>query len=218
MAVRIKICGLKTAVAMEAALAARVDMVGLVFYPKSPRHLSLDAAAVLAKQARGRADIVALTVDADDAQLTAIVDRLKPDLLQLHGAETPERCAAVRAMFAVPVMKAIAVETAADAAACLAYAAADLILFDAKAPKGATLPGGNGIAFDWHALDAVKAQVRWMLSGGLTPANVAAAIRLTGATAVDVSSGVERAPGDKDAALIDAFVRAARSAQSAQSS
>ncbi|MGE0701700.1 MAG: phosphoribosylanthranilate isomerase [Hyphomicrobiaceae bacterium] len=215
MAVRIKICGIRTREALSAALEAGADDIGLVLFPPSPRNVSLDEAASLAVEARGRARIVALTVDADDALLADIANRVRPDFLQLHGNESTERVAEVRHRLGIPVMKAIKVETAADAAEALRYAGvADLILFDARPPKGADRPGGHGATFDWHALDAVKDRLAYMLSGGLTPANVAEAIRATGAAAIDVSSGVESAPGIKDPARIRAFVTAARDAAS----
>lgn len=195
---------------MAAALDARADYVGLVFFGPSPRNVNLEEASALAALARGRAAVVALTVDADDALLEAIVAQVAPDLLQLHGSESPERVAWIRQRFGLPVMKAIKVATAADAAQARAYAdVADLILFDAKAPPGALLPGGNGVAFDWSLLDKVKDTVAFVLGGGLDPRNVAEAIRATGASTVDVSSGVERAPGEKDPDLIRAFIKAA---------
>ncbi|HXF54094.1 MAG TPA: phosphoribosylanthranilate isomerase [Hyphomicrobiaceae bacterium] len=215
MATKVKICGLKSAAAVEAALAGGADYVGFVFYPPSPRSIAPDRAAEIAKPARGRAKIVALFVDPDDRLLEHVVSVLAPDIIQLHGRETPERVAAIRARFKRPVMKAIKVETAADAAQALRYkAAADLIVFDAKAPKdwADALPGGNGVPFDWHALDEVKDKVEYMLSGGLTPANVAQSISLTGAAAVDVSSGVEARPGEKDVHLIADFLAAAKAA------
>lgn len=213
MATRIKICGIKTAEAMTAALDAGADDVGLVLFPPSPRHVSIAEAEALATVARGRARIVALTVDADDALLEAIVTRVRPDILQFHGNEPPGRLAEFRTRFGIPTMKAIKVATAADAVEALAFSAvADLILFDAKPPKNADRPGGHGAVFDWTTLDAVKHQVSYMLSGGLTPDNVADAIRATGAGAIDVSSGVESAPGVKDPARIRAFIAAVRTA------
>ena len=213
MPTRVKICGLNTAEAMAAALDGGADDVGLVLFPPSPRNVSLEAAKELARQARGRAGIVALTVDADDALLEAIVEGVKPDVLQLHGNESAERVADIRRCFGIPVMKAIKVATAEDAAQALDFAeVADLILFDARPPKGADRPGGHGAVFDWRALDDVKDRVRYMLSGGLTSDNVAEAIQATGATAVDVSSGVERAPGVKDDDRIRAFIAAVRAA------
>jgi phosphoribosylanthranilate isomerase len=213
---RVKICGISTAEAMASALDAGADDVGLVLFPPSPRHVALEGAAELARQARGRARIVALTVDADDALLAAVVEAVKPDILQLHGSESVERVAQIRRRFGVPVMKAIKVATAEDAAQALDFAeVADLILFDARPPKGADRPGGHGAVFDWQALDGVKDRVHYMLSGGLTAENVAEAIRATGATAVDVSSGVERAPGVKDCDRIRAFLAAVRAADAA---
>lgn len=211
MTIDIKICGLRAPDTMAAALDAGADFVGLVFFEASPRHVDWDEAGRLSAMARGRSRVVALTVNADDAALTTILQAAKPDMLQLHGSESPERVFDVRRRFAMPVMKAIKVATAEDASLARAYAeAADLILFDARPPKGARLPGGNGVAFDWRVLDGVKESVSFMLSGGLTPETVVDAIRTTGARAVDVSSGVESRPGVKDAALIRRFIAAAR--------
>lgn len=215
MAALVKICGLKTADAVAAALAGGADFVGFVFYPPSPRNLTTDEARPLAAMARGRAGIVALLVDPSDALIGEVVAAIAPDLLQLHGSETAERVAEVKRRFGVPVMKAIKVETAADAAAALDYlGVADRILFDAKAPKGlaGALPGGNGLVFDWRALEPVQGKLEFMLSGGLTVETVAAAARLTRAWAVDVSSGVESTPGVKDLGLIAAFLAAAKAA------
>ena len=215
MTIKVKICGLKTAAAVEAALAGGADYVGFVFYPPSPRNIAPAAAAEIAQRARGRARIVALLVDPDDALIERVIAALAPDLIQLHGIETPERVEETRARFKRPVMKAIKVETADDAWQALSYRdVADLILFDAKAPKDwpEALPGGNGVPFDWHVLNGVKDKVPYMLSGGLTPSNVAQSIRLTGAAAVDVSSGVEARPGEKDLSLIARFLAAAKAA------
>lgn len=212
MQVKVKICGIKTPEALQAALAARADFVGLNFYPPSPRSLAPEVAAELAELARGRASIVALFVDVDDATIERIVTTVEPDMLQLHGSETPERAAEIGRRWGRPVIKAIKVETAGDAERALDYAeVAQFILFDAKAPKdlAGALPGGNGLAFDWRLIAAVKDRVRFMLSGGLTPDNVAAAIAATGATIVDVSSGVETAPGVKSPDHIRQFVAAA---------
>jgi phosphoribosylanthranilate isomerase len=212
----VKICGLSTPATLGAALAAGADRVGFIFFPKSPRHVSVDTAARLAEAARGRAVIVALTVDADDETLAAIVAGVRPDMLQLHGRETPDRIAALRARFGRPVVKALGVSTPGDLGPLHAYAAvADEILFDAKPPPGALLPGGNGRAFDWRMLAALDLAVPFMLSGGLRPDNVGEAMRVTRAPAVDVSSGVESAPGVKDPDLIAAFVGAARAAAGA---
>ncbi len=213
MSLIVKICGLKTPETLDVALDAGADMVGFVFFPPSPRNLSIDAAGALGARVKGRAGKVALTVDADDALLAEIVAALSPDLLQLHGKETPERVAAIKTKFKLPVMKALAVETGSDLAAVTPYLnAADRILFDARAPKDATRPGGLGMPFDWHLLENLDLALPYMLSGGLTPDNVAEALRITHAPGVDVSSGVERAPGEKDADKIRAFIRAAREA------
>ncbi len=211
----VKICGLSTVETLAAALDAGADRVGLVFYPKSPRHVSIEHAMTLAAMARGRAAIVALTVDARDDTLAAIVAAIDPDMLQLHGRESPNRVAAIRAQFGRPVIKAIGVATSQDLATAPDYAAvADELLFDAKPPPGAKLPGGNGIAFDWHILATLDLEVPFMLSGGLTPGTVGEALRITRAQAIDVSSGVESAPGIKQPELIVAFVAAARAAGS----
>ena len=213
MAVLVKICGLSTAPTLDAALSAGADMVGLVFFEKSPRNVSLEAAQALAARARGRAKIVALTVDADDAALAAIIDAVAPDFLQLHGSETPDRVASIRARFGRSVIKALPVAVAGDLAAVPAYARiADMLLFDAKPPPGAALPGGNGLAFDHTLLVGLDPGIPLMLSGGLVAENVATAIQLVRPAAVDVSSGVERAPGEKDADKIRAFIAAARAA------
>ena len=211
MAIEVKICGLKTLATMQAALDAGADYVGLVFFDKSPRNVSIETAAELADLASERAKVVVLLVDASDGMVDRIMPYVAPDILQLHGTESPARVAEIKRRTGAVIMKAIQVETAADAALALDYIGiADLILFDAKAPKDAMLPGGNGLTFDWRVLDDVKAKVPYMLSGGLTPGNVAEAIRLTGARRVDVSSGVEISPGEKDADLIRAFIAAAK--------
>jgi phosphoribosylanthranilate isomerase len=210
----VKICGLKTPETLDAALAAGADMVGLVHFPRSPRHLDVAAAADLAERARGRATIVALVVDADDDLLAALAERVRPDLFQLHGKEPPERVAAIRERFGTPVMKAIGIAEEADLARVPPYAAVcDRLLFDAKPPKTAdALPGGNGLSFDWRLVAALDPGRPAMLSGGLTPDIVGAAIAATRMRAVDVSSGVESAPGVKDPIAIAAFVAAARAA------
>lgn len=216
MSTKVKICGLKDAAALDAALAGGADYVGLVFFPPSPRNVTPAQAAMLAAKARGRARIVALMVDPDDALIESVIAAADPDLLQLHGEETPERIREIRGRWGKPVMKAIKVENAADAEGALLYRdAADLILFDARAPADSTRPGGNGAAFDWRALLGVKDKVSYVLSGGLTPDTVAEAIRATGAEIVDVSSGVERRPGEKDPELIRRFLRAAKRAPGA---
>src|SRR5579863_5148751 len=213
MSLIVKICGLSTSESLDAALDAGADMVGFVFFPPSPRNLSFKTAAALESRVRGRAKKVALSVDADDTLLSYVVDALGPDILQLHGSESPLRVAAIKARFKLPVMKAIAVESKGDLAAIARYAAvADWLLFDARPPREATRPGGLGKPFDWHLLENVDARVPYMLSGGLDADNVGEALRVTRAPGVDVSSGVEHAPGEKDVDLIRVFVRAARAA------
>jgi phosphoribosylanthranilate isomerase len=214
MSLIVKICGLSTPATLDAALEAGADMVGFVFFPPSPRHLALDRARDLGAQTRGRAGKVALTVDADDATLGNIVETLKPDLLQLHGKETVARVRDIKRTFGLPVMKVIGVETAADLAALPGYAAvADRILFDAHPPKDATRPGGLGVPFDWRLLENLALGIPFMLSGGLTAGNIRDALRITRAGGVDVSSGVENAPGVKDVAMIRDFIRTARAAE-----
>jgi phosphoribosylanthranilate isomerase len=211
MTTRVKICGLSTADTMRAALDTGADMVGLVFYPKSPRNVSLEQAAALAAQARGRAQIVALVVDADDALLKSIVTAVRPDFIQAHGDETAARIGEIAQTFGVPVIKAIRVKDISDVAQASAFKdVAALILFDAKAPED-LLPGGNGLRFDWNLLKGKDDQ--FMLSGGLNPENVTQAIALTRAPIVDVSSGVETTPGKKDVALIRKFIERAKAAR-----
>lgn len=207
----VKICGLCTQETMAAALDAGADMIGLVFYPRSPRNVSLEQAVPLAAQARGRAKIVVLTVDADDALLKSIVNAVRPDYIQVHGSETPERVAEIGRNFGLPMIKAIKVKEASDVTSAKAFKdVASLILFDAKAPED-LLPGGNGLSFDWNLLKGKDGQ--FMLSGGLNPDNVAHAIRLTKAPIVDVSSGVETTPGNKDISLIRKFIEQAKAAR-----
>lgn len=208
----IKICGISTLPALDAAIAARADHVGFVFFERSPRNVTLTQAAQLGERAKGRVNRVGLFVDADDAAIAAAVAAAGLDAIQLHGAEDPARVAQVRARFGVPVWKALAVAGPDDTARALGYAgAADLVLFDAKTPKG-TLPGGMGLAFDWTLVAGWKGPMPWGLAGGLTPENVGQAVRLTGTGLVDTSSGVESAPGKKDCARIAAFCAAARAA------
>ena len=214
MSLLVKICGLSTRETLDVALGAGADMVGFVFFAPSPRHLSLETARELGKQAKGRAAKVALTVDAADATLSNIVETLQPDLLQLHGKETIARLRDIKAKFGLPVMKVIAVETQADLAVLPGFAGvADRILFDARAPKGATRPGGLGAVFDWQLLSKLDLKLPYMVSGGLNPDNVAEAVRVTRAGGVDVSSGVERSPGHKDPEMILKFIRAARATE-----
>jgi phosphoribosylanthranilate isomerase len=211
MSVIVKICGLSTPEALDVALEAGADMVGFVFFPPSPRHVAFDKAHALASRVLERAQKVALTVDADDALLDAVVEALQPDMLQLHGAESPARVEAVRRMFGLPVMKALPISAKGDLDGIARYTGiADRLLFDARAPREATRPGGLGRPFDWHLLENLDPGVPFMLSGGLDAANVGEALRITRAPGVDVSSGVERAPGEKDPDKIRAFVRAAR--------
>ena len=214
MSLLVKICGLSTRETLDVALQAGADMVGFVFFPASPRHLGLETARDLGRQAKGRAVKVALTVDADDTTLANIVEALQPDILQLHGRETVARLRDIKQTFGLQVMKAIAVETPADLASLPGYAAvADRVLFDARAPKEATRPGGLGAVFDWHVLESLDLKLPFMVSGGLNAENVAEAVRVTRAGGVDVSSGVERAPGVKDSEMIRAFIRAARAVE-----
>jgi phosphoribosylanthranilate isomerase len=214
MALLVKICGLKTPEALDAALEAGADMVGFVFFPPSPRNLGIQAARVLGGRVKGRAKKVALSVDATDAELAAVIEALQPDMLQLHGREAPERVASVRSRFRLPVMKALPIEQRSDLAPIRIYEkVADWLLFDGRAPRDATRPGGLGKPFDWTLLQNLDLKIPFMLSGGLDPGNVVEALRITRAPAVDVSSGVERAPGEKDPQKIGAFVAAARSAE-----
>jgi phosphoribosylanthranilate isomerase len=214
MSLIVKICGLSTRETLDAALQAGADMVGFVFFPASPRHIGLNTAHDLGRQVSGRALKAALTVDADDATLANVVEALQPDILQLHGKETVARLRDIKQTFGLPVMKAIAVETPVDLASLPGYAAvADRILFDARAPRDATRPGGLGTAFDWRVLENLDLKLPFMVSGGLHAGNVAEAVRVSRAGGVDVSSGVERAPGVKDPEMIRAFIRAARATE-----
>ncbi|MFA5955269.1 phosphoribosylanthranilate isomerase [Hyphomicrobium sp.] len=209
-----KICGITTPEALDAAIAGGADYIGLVFFAKSPRHLEIARAKALAGLARGRVKIVALTVDASDETLQEIVDEVAPDALQLHGGETPERVAEIKRKFGRAVIKAIPVATAEDASKARDYVGvADVILFDAKASSGADLPGGNGRTFDWSVLEGVSDSIPFMLSGGLDPDNVAEAIAQMHPAAVDVSSGVEMAPGVKDPERIRRFLHVAKTAK-----
>ncbi len=213
MSLLVKICGLSTPETLEAALVAGADMVGFVFFAPSPRNVGLGVARDLGKQVKGRAVKVALSVDADDAALANAIEALQPQMLQLHGHESVARVRDIKQKFGLPVMKAIPVETSADLAVLPGYAAvADRILFDARAPKDATRPGGLGKSFDWHLLQHLDLAVPFMVSGGLDAGNVAEALRVTGASGADVSSGVESAPGVKDVEKIRAFISAARAA------
>ena len=215
MSLLVKICGLKTPEALDVALIEGADMVGFVFFEPSPRNVTVASARALGAQVKGRARKVALSVDASDDMLAASIEALKPDMLQLHGRETPDRVVVVRARFGIPVMKAIPIESRDDLSPIHLYAkVAEWILFDARAPREATRPGGLGKSFDWRLLENLSLAVPFMLSGGLDAGNVGEALRITRAPAVDVSSGVERAPGIKDPEMIRAFVRSARLAES----
>ncbi len=212
----IKICGLKTPEAVERAVARGASHIGFIFFSKSPRNIEPDLAGQLADAVRGRAKIVAVTVDADPDDLDEIVALLRPDILQLHGKESPERVLEVRAMYGLPVMKAFSVREAADLERIDPYIGiVERFLFDAKPPVGSELPGGNGVSFDWRLMQSLDASVDYMLSGGLNKDNVGEALQVTRAPGLDVSSGVESAPGVKDLAMIDAFFDAVREATGA---
>ena len=211
MPTEIKFCGINDPAALDAAIAARADYAGFVFFPPSPRNLTLGVAAALASRAEKRVARVGLFVDAGDAAIAAAVAAARLDALQLHGSETPRRAGELRARFGLPVWKALSVTSASDIAGASRYGgAADLVLFDAKPPSGAITPGGLGLAFDWTLLAGYRGPLAWGLAGGLAPDNVGEAIRLTRAPLVDVSSGVESAPGVKDVDRIAAFAYAAR--------
>lgn len=213
MSIRVKICGLSTPETVTAAVEAGADYLGFVFFEKSPRNVSPEQAADLARLVPANVLKVALTVDADDATLDRIVAALKPDMLQLHGSESPERLRELKGRFGLTLMKAIAVSAPEDLTGSSIYRdSADLLLFDAKPPKSMqnALPGGNGLVFDWSLIAGQRPEMPWMLSGGLTAENVGEAIRTSGAEAVDVSSGVEEAPGRKNPELIRRFIQAAK--------
>jgi len=208
--IRVKICGLRTPADVTAVARAGAAYAGFVFFGKSPRNVTLPEARLAAMAAPPGLARVALTVNADNAALDAIVEAVPLDILQLQGHESPDRVAEVRARYGLPVMKAIGIADEGDLPAIFEFSTiADQLLIDTKPPRGATLPGGNGVAFDWRLLAGRRWLRPWMLAGGLTAENVAEAVRLTGARQVDVSSGVESAPGVKDAARIAAFVAAA---------
>ncbi len=210
---KVKICGVRTPAILDVAAEAGADYIGLIFFPKSPRHIEPGAARALVERARGKIKTVAVLVDPDDAAVDRVAKEVAPDFLQLHGSETPERAAAIKARSGLPIIKAISVEARGDAAKASAYRGiAELILFDAKADPAALLPGGNGVVFDWTALAGPSIDRPFALSGGLNAANVGEAIAVTRASLVDVSSGVERAPGDKDAGLVRDFISAAKAA------
>lgn len=211
---KVKICGVRTPAILDVAAEAGADYIGLIFFPRSPRYVEPEAARTLVERAGGKVKTVAVLVDPDDALIDLVATTVRPDLIQLHGRETPGRAAAVKARSGLPIIKAIAVAAPEDVAEAAAYKSiADVILFDAKADPAALLPGGNGVAFDWQALAGAGIERPFALSGGLTPGNVGEAIGVTHAAIVDVSSGVERAPGDKDATLVREFIGAAKSAR-----
>ena len=217
MGIQVKICGITGADAADAALRAGADYIGLNFFPGSPRYLKPEQASALAARIRGRAHIVALVADARDEDIAVAVSTVRPDFIQFHGRETPERIASTRARFGVSVIRSIAVAEAADFEQVSAFEdAADMLLFDAKAPANATRPGGHGAVFDWQLLRGRTFSRPWLLSGGITAENVARAIAVSGAPGVDVSSGVETAPGVKSPDMIREFVAAARGAQFVQ--
>ncbi len=217
MTLIVKICGLSTEETVDAALDAGADMVGFVLFPRSPRHVDLGRAASLAERARKRADVVLLTVDMDLAALAEAVEAVRPGWLQMHGGETPEMVAMVQAALRVNAIKALPIATLADLAQTRPYEmVATRLMLDARPPKGADRPGGNGEPFDWTLLRGFAPAVPYILSGGLTADNVGAAIHISGAEGVDVSSGVETAPGRKDPELIRRFVDAVRAAETAE--
>jgi len=211
MPVQVKICGINSVAAADAVLHAGADFGGLVFFAKSPRHLSLEQGAMLAERMRGRLKLAALVVDDSDAQLAAIAERVNPDFFQLHGKETPERVAQIRSRYAIPVIKALAISEPGDLAKVAAYDdVAEMLLFDAVPAANASRPGGHGAAFDWQIVKDRTFARPWFLAGGLTPENVGRAIAVSGAQMVDVSSGVESAPGIKSPSRIAEFVAAAK--------
>ncbi|MFK7751557.1 MAG: phosphoribosylanthranilate isomerase [Sedimentitalea sp.] len=209
--ISVKICGLTESADIPAAILAGARYVGFVFFPKSPRHLALQDAAFMARSVPEGICKVALTVNADNTMLDHLLDAVSLDMLQLHGSETPDRVAEVQDRYGLPVMKAVGVADESDLAQLDDYMrVADQILVDAKPPRDAVLPGGNGLAFDWRLIAGRRWPIPWMLAGGLTPDNVGEAIAMTGARQVDVSSGVESAPGVKDAERMRAFVAASQ--------
>ena len=211
MPVEVKICGLTREADVDAAIQAGADMVGFVFFPPSPRSVDIARAAELAARVPAGVLKVALSVDADDALLAEITETVGADMMQLHGHETPERAQAIRAMFGLPVMKAMAIAAREDVVRARAYEpAVDRLMFDAKPPADATRPGGNALAFDWQLIAGETWSKPWVLAGGLTPENVTEAVRVSGAVSVDVSTGVEDAPGIKNADKIQRFITAAR--------
>lgn len=217
MALDIKICGLKTPETVADALAAGASHVGFIFFPKSPRYVTAEAAGQLRTAAAGKAKAVAVTVDASDDILDAIIAGMRPDMLQLHGSESAERVATVKNRYGLPVMKALSIREATDLDAIRSFRGiADRFLLDAKPPIGSELPGGNGIPFDWHILAGLDRDVDYMLSGGLNARNIGEALRLVNPPGIDISTGVESAPGVKDTGLIGDFFRAVRAAETSR--
>jgi len=218
MPLDIKICGLSTPETVAAALDAGATHIGFIFFAKSPRNVTPELAGQLRQPAQGRAKAVAVTVDADDSFLDDIVAEMQPDTLQLHGHESPERVAEVKARYKLPVMKAFSISTAADLEKIKAHVGiADHFLFDAKPPKGSDLPGGNGVSFDWTLLQNLDPTIDYMLSGGLNAQNIGEALRLANPPGIDISSGVESAPGVKDVNTIASFLEAVRAVKATQS-
>jgi phosphoribosylanthranilate isomerase len=214
MATLVKICGINSAEAADAAARAGADFAGLMFHPKSPRHVLPEAARSLAQRLRGRVRIVAVSVDPRDEDIVHMMNNAVPDFLQLHGSESPARVGEIRETFGVPVIKVLPIAEASDFALLPAYEdAADMLMFDTKPPANADRTGGHGVAFDWQLLRARTISRPWFLAGGLTPENVARAIASSNAPGVDVSSGVEASPGVKSPELIQSFIAAARSTQ-----
>lgn len=209
MSIIVKICGINSAAAADAVMRAGADFGGLVFFAKSPRNITFASGAALATRMRGKVKLAALVVDGDDETLGRIAAEVKPDFFQLHGKETPSRAAEIFARFQIPLIKALTVTEAADLSRAAAYDMAEMLLFDASPPQNAARPGGHGVAFDWQVLKGANLNKPWFLAGGLNPENVARAIAASGAQMVDVSSGVERAPGIKSESLIGDFVAAA---------
>ena len=212
----IKICGLSTNDSIDAVVAGGASHIGMIFFEKSPRHVGLEQARSLSEHAGNRIKRVAVSVNADDLYFDKIVEAVNPDMLQLHGSEPAKRVEELKTRFAVPVMKAIPISSPSDFDKVTPYLGiADMFLFDAKPPEGSDLPGGNGVAFDWEIMDALPRDVPYMLSGGLDASNVCQALELSGANAVDISSGVESAPGVKDIKLIKEFLAACHSCDNA---
>jgi len=213
MSIQVKICGITTVEAGEAAASAGADLIGMVFFPKSPRHVGFDQASNLSAQLRGGPRLVAVFVNPDDSTIAEAVAAAQPDYLQLHGSETPARTRQIASRFGLPIIKALPVTSASDLSASKAYEdAVEYFLFDSKAPPNAERPGGHGVSFDWKILAGVDPNLSWLLSGGLNTENIRRAVQISGARMVDVSSGVEVAPGMKSPEKIEAFINAARNA------